>query len=40
MMPLAMLPAMPSASTVCLRSSRSAAATPAAAPIAPNTAVG
>ena len=35
-----MLPAMPSASTVCLRSSPSAAATPAAAPIAPNTAVG
>ena len=40
MMPLAMLPAMPSASTICLRSSRSAAPTPAAAPIAPNTAVG
>ena len=40
MMPDAMLPAMPSASTVCFLSSFSAAATPAAAPIAPNTAVG
>ena len=40
MMPPAMEPAMPSASTICLRSSCRAAPTPAAAPMAPNTAVG
>ena len=40
MMPDAMLPAMPSALTHCAGVSRSALATPAAAPNAPNTAVG
>src|SRR5260370_479971 len=40
MMPPAMLPAMPSASTICLALSPSAARTPAAAPIAPKIAVG
>ncbi len=40
MMPLAMLPATPRASTICAGVKRSAAPTPAAAPIAPNTAVG
>src|SRR5258708_3177626 len=40
MMPPAMLPAMPSASTICLALSPRAAPTPAAAPIAPKIAVG
>ena len=40
MMPLAIEPAMPCAETKVFSSTRSAAATPAAAPMAPSTAVG
>jgi len=40
MMPPAILPAMPSASTICLALRPSAAPTPAAAPMAPKIAVG